>query len=288
MALVTPNAESLPAFPAQAVLDATDVAALSSAIDGSGVISGCQVSAQSTPNMTVQVAAGSVYVNGATVSVAAVASLAIAAASAGDRRDIVTVNSSGAVSVTTGTASTVAGWTATSTGAPPVKPAIPAGSVLLGEVYVAASTTSIGASNLTDKTTTVSAPPLTAIGGTISANVTINTTSTLVFNTASLAVGTWLVTVNTNVVGVTTGQPYQIELVAGTATCTFAGPQYGGGYAHGTTSDPGNAVITCLVTVTAAGTLAVNAIASASTCTALATGDVLAVPATGYTAVMVG
>jgi|HubBroStandDraft_1064217.scaffolds.fasta_scaffold137627_2 hypothetical protein len=50
----------------------------------------------------------------------------------------------------------VAGWTRYSPPfTAPVKPAIPSGSVLLAEVYVASTTTAIAVGNIIDKTTTV-------------------------------------------------------------------------------------------------------------------------------------
>jgi len=94
MALVTPTAESAPTYPAQAVPDATDFAALSAAVAQTGVVSGCTVSAQSTPNMTVAVAAGTVLVGGVSAPVAATASVTITTSpTTGDRRDIVVASS---------------------------------------------------------------------------------------------------------------------------------------------------------------------------------------------------
>ena len=155
MALVIPNIESNPTFDGQSNVDATDLAAMSSATSGSGVVSGCQVSPQSSPNMTVQVAAGTIFINTAPISVSATSSVSIGAASSTDRRDIIVVNSSGVVSAVSGTPCGTAGWTRSSLALPPVKPSIPAGSVLLGEVYVASTTTSITAGNIIDKTAIV-------------------------------------------------------------------------------------------------------------------------------------
>lgn len=159
MALLVPNIEASPTFDAQAIPDATDLAAqiAATAPVETGVVSGCAVSPQSSPNMTVKVAAGTIIVNGTQVAVTAVSSLSIAAADATDRRDIVVVNNAGTVSVVTGTDCGTAGWSRTTpnpltTNPPPVKPSIPANSVMLAEVYVASSTTSIAAGNLIDKT----------------------------------------------------------------------------------------------------------------------------------------
>jgi hypothetical protein len=156
MALVIPNLESSPTFDAQAIGDATDQVAQLALAQQTGVVSGCAVSAQSSPNMTVAVAAGSVVVGGTAVAVSAVSSLSIGAASGSDRKDIVVVDNTGTVSVVAGTPCGTAGWSRNTanpfTNPPPIKPAIPSSSVLLGEVYVAASTTEIDAGNLIDKT----------------------------------------------------------------------------------------------------------------------------------------
>jgi len=159
MTLVLPTAEQSLTYPAQAVTDATDLGALGSAVQQTGVVSGCTVAALSTPGMAVSVAAGTVLAAGVSVPVAAVSSLTIATApSTGDRRDIVVSSSAGVVSVVEGTANSATGWTSASTFLPPVKPAVPSGSVLLGEVYVAQGVTSIVSGAVVDKTTPTPAP----------------------------------------------------------------------------------------------------------------------------------
>ena len=57
-------------FPVQANLFSTHIAALVAGIDGAGVVSGCAVTAQGSPNMTVAVAAGQVRFNDILVTVA--------------------------------------------------------------------------------------------------------------------------------------------------------------------------------------------------------------------------
>lgn len=96
--------------------------------------------------LAVDVAAGTVQINGASVSVAAVSGLAITAAHATNPRfDLVVSNNAGTVSVVTGTAASN-----------PVFPAIPASSVVLASVYIPALATSITtADNVTDKRVTV-------------------------------------------------------------------------------------------------------------------------------------
>ena len=161
MTLVIPNIEDSPTYQAQAVIDKTDLAAVSQAAQQNGVVSGCLVSAGT--GLSVTVAAGVVVVAGTSVLVNAVSNVTSLygggtwAAAASDRRDIVIVNGSGVVSIVQGTATTESSvpWTTASTKNPPVKPAIPAGCVLLAEVYVPGSAASITAANITDKTTIV-------------------------------------------------------------------------------------------------------------------------------------
>lgn len=173
MAFTLPNIETSPTFDAQSVVDSTDESCIVAANNGTGVISGCGVVAQGTPNMTVQVGSGTVRVAGAPVGVSSVGSLTIGAASATDRKDIVVVNNAGTVSVVAGTACGTAGWTRSSAGLPPVKPAIPANSVLLAEVYVASTTTSIPNANIVDKTLIIN--PISSWSGTQSFTGAIQT-----------------------------------------------------------------------------------------------------------------
>lgn len=231
MALTIPDIQSSPTFDGQSVPDATDFAALQGTDDGNGVISGCQVSAQSSPNMTVQVAAGTVLVNGQKVTVSAVSSLTIGAASSYDRKDIVTVNSSGTVSVTAGSPCTTAGWTRSTNALPPVKPAIPSNSVLLGEVYVASTTTSIASGNIVDKTAlTVAGNIVTSY---ITSNVSVSATTYTNITSVTLGAGTWLITASCLLSKTTTGNgPTDVFLGPTSASKTSA-------YC-GTTADPGD------------------------------------------------
>jgi|SRR5215471_967873 len=109
------------------------------AMGGTGCISGCAVTAQGTPNMTLAVASGSVAVASAVVSVTA-GNVTIAAADAGLARfDLVVVDNAGVKSVVTGTPSTG-----------PVFPD-PAGKAVLCAVRVPAGATSINSQKLVDK-----------------------------------------------------------------------------------------------------------------------------------------
>lgn len=152
MALSIPNLEAAPSFAAQSVLDATDIAAIVAALPGSAggtsVVSGGAVSADTS--MTVSVSAGSGLSTGTTVSWSSGTATA-GAASASDRKDIVVVTSSGTLSVIAGTPCGTAGWSTGSNGNPPVKPALPTGDILLAELYIAATTTTVASANITDK-----------------------------------------------------------------------------------------------------------------------------------------
>lgn len=173
--LTIPDIQAAPTFDFQAIPDATDWAAQSAVADGYGVISGCQVTAQTSPNMTVQVSAGLILNANLEIIVDAVTSLVIPGANLTDRRDIVVASPLGVVSLVTGTPCPVAGWIRTTQAFPPVKPAIPAGYVLLGEIAVQGSgaigggTIVIAAGNILDKTVlTDSANTPTMVNGYVS------------------------------------------------------------------------------------------------------------------------
>ena len=162
MPFTIPNAQDSPTYQAQAVQDKTDLAAIANIAQGNGVYSGCTVSPGG--GYTVNVAAGVIYANGLQVAVSAVTGLAPAAASSTDRRDIVVASAAGAVSIVAGTSTTETAvpWTTTSIYNPPVKPAIPAGSVLLAEIYIPGGGGTIVSGWITDKTLTNTG--LTSIG----------------------------------------------------------------------------------------------------------------------------
>lgn len=139
MSFVIPN-QSAAAFAQQAAPDATDIDAVVAAFDRTGVISGCAVTAQGTPDGTVAVAAGRIAVLGIEIDVTA-GNLAVGNGHATlDRRDIIVVSNAAVKSVVAGVAA-----------ASPVKPAIPANSVLLAEVYVPATDNIVNANQIIDK-----------------------------------------------------------------------------------------------------------------------------------------
>ena len=111
--------------PDQAEPDKADIDILVAGHGGTGVVSGCAVTAQGSPNMTVAVAAGSVIVAGVEAAVASGNVTITAADGTHARFDLVVANSSGTKSATAGTPA-----------ASPVFPAIPGSSVVLAATVV--------------------------------------------------------------------------------------------------------------------------------------------------------
>jgi hypothetical protein len=123
-----------------AELDSVDFDILVAGYNSTGVISGCAVTAQSTPDMTVAVASGVVVVAGTRATVGSGSVTLTTADGSHPRFDLITVNNAGTKAVTAGTAA-----------AEPVFPAIPANSIVLVSIYVPASDTSIESAQITDK-----------------------------------------------------------------------------------------------------------------------------------------
>ena len=126
--------------PFQAEPDSVDFDILAAGYSGSGVISGCAVTAQGTPNMTVAVASGVVSVAGVRASVTGANSTIGTADGTDPRFDMITVNNSGTIATTAGTAASV-----------PELPSIPSNSVVLALIFVPASDTTIATVQITDK-----------------------------------------------------------------------------------------------------------------------------------------
>lgn len=139
----------------------------------SGVISGCAVSQQTVPDMTVKSSAGVILLNKIRIAVAANATITINTAHATlDRYDLISVNSSGTIVYTAGTASSTC-----------VPPEIPASNVPLAVIYVAATVTSIADAVIYDLRITVIKDFLGGYFGS-GADGSVNQTSgTYAFNT---------------------------------------------------------------------------------------------------------
>lgn len=124
----------------QAEPDKVDLDILTAAFQRDGVISGCAVTAQGSPDMTVAVAAGLIKIGDAIKAVTA-GNVTITTANATNPRiDLIVVDNTGAKSATAGTAA-----------AEPVFPAIPANSIVLATVYVPANDTTIASNQIIDK-----------------------------------------------------------------------------------------------------------------------------------------
>ncbi len=125
----------------QSIVMETDLSILTAGLAGVGVMSGCAVTAQGIPDMTVAIAAGTIRIaSGALVSVTAGNGTITTADVTNPRIDLVSASNAGAKTVTAGTAA-----------ASPKAPDLPAGNVGLAMVYVPANDTTIAANQITDK-----------------------------------------------------------------------------------------------------------------------------------------
>jgi hypothetical protein len=134
------------AYPGQADPDKVDIDILVAGVAGDGVVTGCVVTVQGVPDMTVAVAVGSVCISGVMVGV--VAGNVAVAASHGTlpRFDLVTIDNAGVKSCITGVADSN-----------PVFPQIPVNSVVIAAVYVPEASTVVGIGQITDKRVMVAA-----------------------------------------------------------------------------------------------------------------------------------
>ena len=139
MAFTLPNV-TVAGFTDQAEPDSVDIGILTAGHSITGVVSGCAVTPQGSPDMTVAVASGTISVLGVQQAVTSGNVTITAAHATLARKDIVVVSSAGVKSVTAGAAA-----------AQPLKPSVPANSVVLAEVYVPAADTAIQGNQITDK-----------------------------------------------------------------------------------------------------------------------------------------
>lgn len=138
----TGTMENLSASDVKTLLDVDDLETAMLEKTSYGVYTGLGVTAQSTPDMTVKVATGTIYMsNGNRWTPAKNDALAIDAADATNPRiDIVYVNSSGVISYLAGTAA-----------ASPTAPTTPAGGQKLAEISVPANDTTIETAQIQDR-----------------------------------------------------------------------------------------------------------------------------------------
>lgn len=149
----------------QSVWYDVDLAIIAAAMQGRGVLTGCAVTAQGSPDMTVAVAAGTIR-NAGDIAATAVTggNLTIGAASGSQPRiDLISVSSAGVKTVTAGTAA-----------ASPKPPDLPSGHIALAYVLVPTSDTTISTDQITDKRFFVSPIGLTKYAS-LSGNVTMTT-----------------------------------------------------------------------------------------------------------------
>jgi len=146
MSLDIPNFSDA-GYPVQAFPNATDWDALQRGFTGNGVTSGLVVSAHApTHDMSVDVSAGEVWINGSTYTLGAT-TLTIGAAGSTPRRDLVVVSASGAAVIQgAGVAPDSQDPTIV-----PTMPGLPADVVLLAVVDVPALTLVIQDANVVDK-----------------------------------------------------------------------------------------------------------------------------------------
>ena len=152
----------------QSILFGVYLKAMQAAIDGSDcVLSGCAVTAQGSPDMTVAVAKGAVLTNGSLKAVTAGNVTITTADSTNPRLDLIVINSSGTKTARTGTAA-----------ANPAPPALSANDVLLAVVYVPANDTTISTNQISEMQFTRTQGPIT-IYKTTAAETTNNTSSAI-------------------------------------------------------------------------------------------------------------
>lgn len=113
------------------------------------VVSGCAVTAQGSPDMTVAVAKGAVISNGSLLAVAAGNVTVTAADATNPRIDLIVVNSSGTKACRAGTAA-----------ASPKPPARTANDVVLAIIYIPANATTITTARIQDQRCIIAGPIL--------------------------------------------------------------------------------------------------------------------------------
>lgn len=141
-----PNVASA-TYPDQARLYESDFTILRRAQEGTAVLTGCDVTAQSPATMKVSIAAGTVQIDRTIYKIAAQESAALSADTVNPRWVLVEAKTDGTVALNAGTAA-----------AKPVPPAPTASRVVLAAVYLPASTTSVTSSHIVGKSVTLDGP----------------------------------------------------------------------------------------------------------------------------------
>lgn len=177
----------------QSVWYDSDIDILLRGIDGVGVLTGCHVAAQGSPDMTVAVAAGTIQPSAGAAAVAVTSgNLTVGAAHATlPRVDLISASAAGVKTITAGTAATS-----------PKPPAVPAGHIGLAMILVPPTVTTITTARITDKRV-VLAPALNYLVNQLSGNVALSGTPGTYVDGPSLVlpVGVWLLFGNVTIDG---------------------------------------------------------------------------------------
>lgn len=150
MPFTIPNLLNAATYPAQSDPDSVDFDALIAAHNQTGVLSGCAVTAQGSPDMTVAVAVGVVSSAGVSAAMSAGNVTITTADATKPRYDLIVASSSGVLSAVAGTP-IANNNTTTAQPQEAVFPTIPAGSVILAAVTVPAAATTITTAQIVDK-----------------------------------------------------------------------------------------------------------------------------------------
>lgn len=126
----------------------TDIAILVAGIAGTGVLTGCAVAAQGSPDMTVAVASGTIQPSAGVAAVPVTgANKTITTADGDDPRiDLVSASAAGVLTVTDGTPAPIVPGVSG-----PKPPALPSGHIALAMIDVPAADTTIATAQITDK-----------------------------------------------------------------------------------------------------------------------------------------
>jgi hypothetical protein len=159
---VLPDIQSPGNYDGQSIIDNVDLQGAYDLAQGTGVVSGCVVTQDTGSDMAVAVGAGVVSVGWQQYAVAATGGSPLTVQPSGsyDRKDIVVYTVGTGLQVIEGTPCSVANWNRNSDALGPAKPAIPASSVYLSEVYVVAGATAITtAADIVQKQPLLAIPP---------------------------------------------------------------------------------------------------------------------------------
>ena len=151
MSYYMPQSTDNPPFPAQAIMDSCDIAALALQGYGNGVLSGFDL--LSISGMVSQVGYGAAIYRGQQFTTAG-GTVTHSPADLYDRRDIIISSAAGEISIVKGTPCTVQDWTLVyglNNIQPPLKPSFPDTAILLYEVYIPGRAITLTYNNVVDK-----------------------------------------------------------------------------------------------------------------------------------------